>query len=409
MCVEVVVAKVEIEDAGLTISRYLVSDEDRHGNKRFYFRRGGQKKVRLRAEPGTAAFLEEFKAAYHGRHQVQKAAAAEVIVSAPVRRNPAPGSLAWLFNEYEARSERFKDSGDTTKSRRRKVMDQICAEPVSDKDQTPVGLRPFAGLRPKAIKVICHRCSTPATINARLKAFREALKFAIEEDWLTANPGREVAYKQSKSGGYHTWTVEEVAQFEARWPVGTVQRLAVGMLMFTGTRRSDAVVIGKQHRKTVRVQIEDQMGHKSWQNVAGWQFTQFKGRDRTPVTTWIPILGALQQLIDATPSTGLTYLETSFHKPFTAKGFGTGFKKWCKLAGLPHCSAHGLRKAAATVAAERGATAHQLMAIFGWRSISQALVYTKAAEQKRLAGAAMHMLAAPTQEQDDALETKISG
>jgi hypothetical protein len=51
-----------------------------------------------------------------------------------------------------------------------------------------------------------------------------------------------------------------------------------------------------------------------------------------------------------------------------------------------------MRKAAATRAAERGATAHQLMAIFGWRTIKQAEVYTRAAERKRLAGTAMHLL-----------------
>jgi integrase len=170
------------------------------------------------------------------------------------------------------------------------------------------------------------------------------------------------------------------------------------MLVFTGTRRSDAVLIGKQHRKTVRVLVDDGYGNKGWQDVAGWEFTQFKGRKRKPVRTWIPILGALQDLIDATPSKGLTILETSFRKSFTAKGFGTQFAKWCEQAGLPHCSAHGLRKAAATIAAERGATPYQLMAIFGWRGISQALLYTRAAEQKRLAASAMPM---PSRSQND--------
>jgi len=374
-------AKVRIGGEGLTVSQYLATDRDRHGNVRYYFRRRGQPKVRLRAEPGTKAFLDEFLAAYDGAGRAGQP-------TSPSRKNAAPRSLAWLFNEYEARSQAFKGLGDTTKARRRVVMDQICAEPASDKDLSPVGQKPFAGLRPRTVNVICQRCSTPATVNARLKAFREALKFAVAEDWIATNPAREVAYARSASRGYHTWTVDEVAKYEARWPVGSIQRLALGMLMFTGARRSDAVVIGRQHRKAV-------------DGMPGWQFTQFKGRDRTPVTTWIPILAPLQALIDTTPTKGddLAYLKTSFGKAFTAKGFGTQFKKWCKLAGLPHCSAHGIRKAAATIAAENGATAHQLMAIFGWRSISQALVYTKAAEQKRLAAAAMHLLECPTNSQ----------
>jgi integrase len=60
--------------------------------------------------------------------------------------------------------------------------------------------------------------------------------------------------------------------------------------------------------------------------------------------------------------------------------------------GLPHCSSHGLRKAGATIAAENGATAHQLMAIFGWNTVKQAELYTRNANRKRLAGEAMHFL-----------------
>jgi integrase len=388
------VAKVDIAGLGLTVSKFLVFDPDRHGNPRYYFRRKGQRKIRLRAEPGSAEFLEEFRRAYNGDHADQQAAPAPgVEILAPIRKNPPKGSLAWLFNEYEQRSEAFKNLGKTTRDRRRVVMDQICAEPTSDTDLAPVGLRPIGLWRPKAIKVICYRCPTPATVNARLKAYREAFKFAVEEDWLTANPAKEVPYKLSTSSGFHTWTVDEVLQFEAKWPLGSKPRLCLAMLMFTGTRRSDAVVVGKQHRKTVRVLVDDGTGRQTWQEVAGWQFTQFKGRERTPVTTWIPTLACLQDVIDVTPSKGLTVLETSFGKPYSAKGFTMSFGRYCDAAGLPHCTAHGLRKAAATIAAERGATPYQLMAIFGWKSISQALAYTKAAEQKRLAAGAMHMLA----------------
>jgi len=56
------------------------------------------------------------------------------------------------------------------------------------------------------------------------------------------------------------------------------------------------------------------------------------------------------------------------------------------------CRAHGLRKAGATIAANNGATAHQLMAIFGWDTLKEAEKYTANADQKRLAQAAMHLL-----------------
>jgi hypothetical protein len=61
-------------------------------------------------------------------------------------------------------------------------------------------------------------------------------------------------------------------------------------------------------------------------------------------------------------------------------------------AGLSQCSAHGLRKAGACIAAENGATEKQLMAIFGWQTMKEAAHYAKMANQKRLAASAMPLL-----------------
>jgi integrase len=95
----------------------------------------------------------------------------------------------------------------------------------------------------------------------------------------------------------------------------------------------------------------------------------------------------------ATPSSGhLTFLVTQQGRPFTHAGFGMRFREWCDAAGLPHCTAHGLRKAGAVQAAQNGATASQLMAIYGWSDIKQAERYTRSADQKRLAGDSMHLM-----------------
>ena len=37
----------------------------------------------------------------------------------------------------------------------------------------------------------------------------------------------------------HTWTEEEITQFEERWPNGTRERLAFALLLYTGQRGSD--------------------------------------------------------------------------------------------------------------------------------------------------------------------------
>ena len=64
-------------------------------------------------------------------------------------------------------------------------------------------------------------------------------------------------------------------------------------------------------------------------------------------------------------------------------------------AGLPsNCTAHGLRKIGAVRSAENGATAKQMMALFGWDSVRMAEHYTKMAEQKKLTAASVHTLIA---------------
>jgi hypothetical protein len=83
---------------------------------------------------------------------------------------------------------------------------------------------------------------------------------------------------------------------------------------------------------------------------------------------------------------------TEFGRPFSVAGFGNWFRDKCAAAGLRGCTTHGLRKAGATIAAENGATEHQLMAIFGWHSLKQAALYTRKADRRRFAGDAMRLL-----------------
>lgn len=125
----------------------------------------------------------------------------------------------------------------------------------------------------------------------------------------------------------------------------------------------------------------------------GWlRFTQHKNRNRKPITLALPLLPALQAIIEATPIGEETFLVTEYGRPFTSNGFGNKMREWCDVAGLPACTAHGLRKAGAAIAAENGTTPHQLMSIFGWLTLAEAQRYTRAAAQKKLAADAIQLL-----------------
>jgi len=114
------------------------------------------------------------------------------------------------------------------------------------------------------------------------------------------------------------------------------------------------------------------------------RYRQAKNEHRNPIDVDIPVHHDLQRSLDAAPSKHLTYLVTEFGKPHTPNGFGNKFKDWCRQADLPHCSAHGLRKAAAARLAERGATAHEIMAITGHQSLEEVERYTRAASAASL-------------------------
>jgi integrase len=122
----------------------------------------------------------------------------------------------------------------------------------------------------------------------------------------------------------------------------------MALLLYTVCRREDAARLGPQHLRDGRI-----------------RYRQAKNEHRSPMDLDIPVRPDLQQVIDAAPSGHLTFLTTAYGRPSSTAGFGNKFRDWCNEAGLPHCSAHGLRKAAAARLAERGATAHEIMAITG--------------------------------------------
>jgi integrase len=174
--------------------------------------------------------------------------------------------------------------------------------------------------------------------------------------------------KMKKTGGFHTWTEEEIAQYEKRHSSGTKARLALVLLLQTGHARSDAVRMGRQHVKSGKLSMR---------------------RQKTNVQFDIPLLPELvAELGLHSMSDQLAFLTTEYGKPFTPAGFGNWFRERCDEADLPQCAAHGLRKAAAIRHALNGATAPELMAWFGWKTITEAQRYIEEANRIRLAESA---------------------
>lgn len=359
--------------------RYLEYNPSRHGEDRYFVRRPGQKqRIRLHGVPGSDEWLDQYKAAMDGT----------LAPATPVRRvrgKAIVGSLRYGIETYYA-SDDFKGLDARTQRLRRNLLDRLCER--TNKRGDPYANQPLRAL--DAAKIAQWRDEGAIeTGNAIVKVLRQVFKACIPQKIVSGNPAKDVSYRSTGSEGHKAWGIDQVTAFEKRHPIGTKARLALALFLYTGQRRGDVAILGKQHVRT-----PDQVAPELHEIHPGrWlSFTQQKNRRRKPVTLTLPIIPELEEVLAASPLGDLTFLVTTFSKGFTDAGLGNWFRMQCDLAGLQGYSAHGLRKAGATLAAERGATERQLMAIFGWRSGKQAARYTESANQKRLAAGAMHLL-----------------
>jgi integrase len=331
---------------------FLHREESRHGRVMWFVRRKHGPRIRLRAEYGSEAFWAEYRAALDGAPLPSKA--------------PKVQTLAWALDLYRASSSWSKLANSTR--RQRENIYRAVIKTAGD-----VALKSITDETIKAGRE--RRKATPHSANVFLKAMRAFFAWAIEDKLVTIDPtkGVKLLAGPNDADGFHTWTQAELDRFEAHWPVGTRERLSYDLLLYTGLRRGDAVRVGRPHEREGVITIR---------------------MEKTGEPVSIPMLPPLAASIAATRTGDLTYLITEAGQPWVKESFGNWFREVCRKARCPG-SAHGLRKAGATRAAERGATERQLMAIFGWSTGKMAQHYTRAADRTRLARDAAQLLLLP--------------
>jgi integrase len=313
---------------------------------RYYFRRPGFAHIPLPGLPGSPEFMEAYQAALAGQ------ALPRPMIGAS---RTQPSTIAALVVSYFS-SAQFLSLKPATQQTYRLILEKF---------RVAHGDKPVALLTRQHITALLgQRASTPAAANHWLRLVKALMAYAVEEGWRQDDPARGIRRVRHQSDGYHTWTEEEIATFEAHHPIGSKPRLALALLLYTAQRRSDVVRMGRQHIRGDKVHVR---------------------QVKTGTALAIPLHPALAAIIGATPTEHLTFLVTSFGKSFTAAGFGNWFRDRCNEAGLGHCSSHGLRKAACRRLAEAGCSANVIASFRGHRTLSEVSRYTKAADQERMA------------------------
>lgn len=349
---------------------HLVSERSRHGALVWYVRKGHGPRIRLREEFGTDPFWTEYRAALEGTPQATENGKA------------VPRSFAWALGRYRA-STAWGALSKASRKQRNAVYKLL---------EKSVGREPLGRITETTIQnSMKARQDRPHAANNYLKAMRGFYRWAAGEGKLVkSDPTKSSRLLKGPNDkiGFHTWTAEELARFEARWPVGTRARLAFDIFLYTGLRRGDVARLGRQHVREGAITIRT---------------------EKNGAVVNLPIPTALAASIAATKTGDLTYLVTRDGTPFVKEGFGNWFGDCCRAANCPG-SGHGIRKAGATRAAENGASERQLMAVFGWTDGDMARHYTEAANRKRLSmeGASFMLPAHMRNEENPAPATRKS-
>jgi integrase len=329
----------------------------RHGRTVWYVRRGHGKRIRIRAAFGTPEWDAEYRAALDG---------------APLQaatKKAAAGTLRWLWDRYRETTS-WSELALGTRRKRENIMHHVLAQ-AGDKRADVITRKHIVEGRDR-------RRDTPAQARHFLDTMRGLFCWALDAEHVTKNPTDGVKRPaMPKGGGYAPWTEEDLERYEAKWPIGTKERVWLAVLLYTGFRIGDAVRLGRQHVREGTATILT---------------------EKTKVKVSIPILSVLRGVLDAGPTSDLAYICGERGQPLTKNSFSTYFRRSCNAAGIAK-SAHGVRKAGAIRLAHNGATVAELDAIFGWQGGGMAALYIKEADRARLAKGAMSKLGETSGEQ----------
>jgi integrase len=327
---------------------YVKQYRDRTGVMRRYFRRGGKTLGPLPGEVGSVDFMEAYQGFMGAKREF------------PVRADP--GTFGALIQGFY-KSVEFANLKPNSRRLYKLILEGLVVEH---------GHKRLPLLTREAARTLIQRIGEkrPAMANLTKGVLARVFRVAVDAGQWHINPfARLPSYKV---GTRHTWTEAELLAFEKRWPLGTRERLAYALLLYTGQRVGDVV---RMHRRDV---------------VAG---EIHLAQEKTDTALRLPIDSELARAMKAMPAQTLSL--------FAGKRGGamkrgdsltTIMRKAIKAAGLPsRCTAHGLRKAIMRRMAEGGASSKQMAAVSGHKTLKEIERYTAAAEQPKLAKLAMKL------------------
>jgi integrase len=210
---------------------------------------------------------------------------------------------------------------------------------------------------------------------------RRLFAYAVKKELRPDNPFAGI--ETYKLGTHHTWTEAQIATYGATWPIGTRERLAFDLLLFTGQRVGDVAAMRRSDLRDGAIHVT---------------------QEKTGTELAIPLHPNLLRSIKSTPVKGLALIGSANGRPMTVRALSDFVIRSAHAAGLPtECVPHGLRKGAMRRLAEYGSTSKEIAAMGGHKTLKEIERYTAAADQVRLARSAVSRLPEEQNSTEDCL------
>ena len=142
---------------------------------------------------------------------------------------------------------------------------------------------------------------TPFQARHFLDTMRGLFRWAVEAELVKSDPTLGVSDPtMPKTDGFEPWTEADVELYRRRWPIGTRQCVWLEVLIGTGLRRGDAVMLGRQHVRDSVTTIKT---------------------EKTDTEVTIPISPELAEILSIGPTGDLHFICNALGKPFTKEFF----------------------------------------------------------------------------------------